>query len=222
METMTFGDFKVLCFKKQNTAKGIIVPVYKKILADLLTPVNAYLKIKEQSNYSFLLESVEGGERIARYSFLGYHPSEIVSLTDGKVTHTSGEESATYKGNGLDQLRDILSKYEPVDIMGLPPLTCGAIGYISYNSVRYFFNLNGNSSSTLSSQDQPPDMQFAFYRTIMAFDHFKHQAILISNVFINDDELKSLNDSVTCLPPCVLCARWRLHCPTGQSPHTDA
>ena len=195
METMTFGDFKVLCFKKQNPAKGIIVPVYKKILADLLTPVNAYLKIKEQSNYSFLLESVEGGERIARYSFLGYHPSEIVSLTDGKVMHTSGEESTTYKGNGLDQLRDILSKYEPVDIMGLPPLTCGAIGYISYNSVRYFFNLNGNSSSTLSSQDQPPDMQFAFYRTIMAFDHFKHQAILISNVFINDDELKSLNDN---------------------------
>ena len=194
METMTFSDFKALCSNKQSTAKGIIVPVYKKILADLFTPVNAYLKIKDQSKYSFLLESVEGGERIARYSFLGYDPSEILSLNDGKVSHTSGEKSTSYQGNGLDQLRDILSKYEPVDIMGLPPLTCGAIGYISYNSVRYFFNLNGDSSSAVSSKDQPPDMQFAFYRTIMAFDHFKHQAILVSNVFIDPDELKSLND----------------------------
>ena len=145
METMTFSDFKALCSNEQNTTKGIIVPVYKKILADLLTPVNAYLKIKDQSDYSFLLESVEGGERIARYSFIGYDPSEIVSLNDGKVTHTSGENSTSSEGNGLDQLRDIISKYEPVDIMGLPPLTCGAIGYISYNSVRYFYNLNGDS-----------------------------------------------------------------------------
>ena len=194
METTTFGDFKALCSKKHKINKGVIVPVYKKILADLLTPVNAYLKIRDQSEYSFLLESVEGGERIARYSFIGYEPSEIVSLQDGKVTHISGESTSSCDGNGLDQLRDILSKYEPVEITGLPPLTCGAIGYLSYNSVRYFFNLSGNSSSAAFSKDQPPDMEFAFYRTIMAFDHFKHQAILVSNVFIDSEELKSLND----------------------------
>jgi len=195
METMTFSNFKALCSEKHKTTKGVIVPVYKKILADLLTPVNAYLKIKDQSNYSFLLESVEGGERIARYSFIGYEPSEILSLSEGKVTHISGEKTSSSEGNGLDQLRDIISKYEPVEISDLPPLTCGAIGYISYNSVKYFFNLDGDPSSTMSPQDQPPDMQFAFYRTIMAFDHFKHQAILVSNVFMNSDELKSLNDN---------------------------
>ena len=195
MNTTRYEEFKKLCQTKPNGKKGLIVPIYRKVLADLITPVNAYLKIRNSSDFSFLLESVEGEERFARYSFLGQGPSELLTLRDSKVTHTIEGEDNVNEGNGIDQLRDILSKYDPVDLPELPPFTGGAVGFISYDAVRYFIKLNGKSDHD-SDTDQPPEMQFAFYRTIMAFDHFKHQAILISNVFLDSDELKSMNETV--------------------------
>ena len=195
MNTTGYEEFKKLCQTEPNGKTGLIVPIYRKVLADLITPVNAYLKIRNSSDFSFLLESVEGEERFARYSFLGYEPSELLTLRDSKVTHTTAGVDNVNNGNGIDQLRDILSKYDPVDLPELPPFTGGAVGYISYDAVRYFVKLNEKSDHD-SDTDQPPEMQFAFYRTIMAFDHFKHQAILISNVFLDSDELKSMNETV--------------------------
>ncbi|MCH7495527.1 MAG: anthranilate synthase component I [Candidatus Marinimicrobia bacterium] len=192
---MDFSEFRSLIKTSSGGSSGLIIPVYKKILADLLTPVNAYLKIRNASDYSFLLESVEGEERFARYSFLGHGPSEILTLKDNEVSYLSGDQLNRSRGNGIDQLRELLSKYEPVELSGLPPLTGGAIGYISYDAVRYFVNLNG-SDKLKTQNNSPPDLQFAFYRTIMAFDHFKHQAVLISNVFLEPDEVASGDESL--------------------------
>ena len=195
MNTTTYQEFKKLCQPKPKTESGLIIPIYRKVLADLITPVNAYLKIRNSSKYSFLLESVEGEERFARYSFLGQGPSEVLSLSNNKVTYSLSGIVNEDTGNGIDQLREILSKYDPVNLPELPPFTGGAVGYISYDAVRYFFNLNG-SSHRYSQTNQPPELHFVFYRTIMAFDHFKHQAILISNVFLDSNELKSMNETV--------------------------
>ena len=195
MNTTTYEEFKKLCQPKSKSESGLIIPVYRKVLADLITPVSAYLKIRNSSDYSFLLESVEGEERFARYSFLGQGPSELLTLNNNKVTHSLSGVVYEETGNGIDQLREILSKYDPVNLPELPPFTGGAVGYISYDAVRYFFKLNGSSRQD-SQTDQPPELHFALYRTIMAFDHFKHQAILISNVFLDSNEIKNMNESV--------------------------
>ncbi|MCH7886377.1 MAG: chorismate-binding protein, partial [Candidatus Marinimicrobia bacterium] len=195
MNTTTYKEFKKLCQTKPKSESGLIIPIYRKVLADLITPVYAYLKIRNSSDYSFLLESVEGEERFARYSFLGQGPSELLTLSNNRVTHTLSGAVNEDTGNGIDQLREILSKYDPVDLPELPPFTGGAVGYISYDAVRQFVNLNGSSRQD-SQTNQPPELHFAFYRTIMAFDHFKHQAILISNVFLDSNELKSMNETV--------------------------
>ncbi len=194
MTTTTYEDFERMCQTKPKGKSGLIVPIYRRILADLLTPVNAYLKIRDSSNYSFLLESVEGEERFARYSFLGCGPSEILSLNDHKVSFSISGDVSISEGNGIDQLRDILSKYDPVDLPELPPFTGGAVGYISYDAVRYFVNLNG--SSFREQPEKEPELQFAFYRTILVFDHFKHQAILISNVFLDPDEIADSDEEL--------------------------
>ena len=195
MNTTTFDEFIKLCQTKPKGKSGLIVPIYRKVLADLITPVNAYLRIRNSSVYSFLLESVEGEERFARYSFLGFGPSELLTLSNNRVTLTMSGVVNEFTGNGIDQLREIISKYDSVDLPELPPFTGGAVGYISYDAVRQFFNLN-ESSHHDSDKNQPPELQFAFYRTIMAFDHFKHQAILISNVFLDSNELKNMNATV--------------------------
>ena len=195
MDNMDFSEYKSLIKTSSGGRSGLIIPVYKKILADLLTPVNAYLKIRNASDYSFLLESVEGEERFARYSFLGHGPSEILTLKDNEVSYLSGDQLDRTEGNGNDQLRELLSKYDSVELSGLPPLTGGAIGYISYDAVRYFVNLDG-SNKIKRPVNSPPDLQFAFYRTIMAFDHFKHQAVLISNVFLEPDEVTSGDENL--------------------------
>jgi anthranilate synthase component 1 len=110
---------------KKLKKQGNLMPVYREIKADLETPVSAYLKIAHGS-YSFLLESVEGGERLARYSFLGTEPARIIS-TDNR--------------NSVDPLRLIdkeFKKYQTVPIEGLPRFHGGMVGYLSYEVARYF------------------------------------------------------------------------------------
>src|SRR5881396_65339 len=128
----TYEDFLSLA------AEGTVVPVVKRVMADLLTPVAAYLKIERLSSYSFLLESVEGGEKVARYSFIGFEPEIIVRSRANRVTieRQSGDEETDQPM--LTVLRRLSGNHIPVRIPDLPPFVCGAVGYLSYDAARWF------------------------------------------------------------------------------------
>jgi anthranilate synthase component I len=163
-------------------ARGTVVPVVKTVMADLLTPVSAYLKIEGQSPYAFLLESVEGGEKIARYSFLGCAPHTIVRARGGEVTieradgtkETSGEQM-------LDVLREMMRAHRPVKVPYLPPFAGGAVGYFGYDAVRWFERLPADAPDDLK-MDTAAVM---FYSSLLAFDRVRHQIQIIVNVFTN-------------------------------------
>ncbi|MGB9336852.1 MAG: hypothetical protein WCB14_17725, partial [Candidatus Acidiferrales bacterium] len=115
---------------------GNLVPVYDCFTADLLTPVGAYLRIARGAGYSFLLESVEGGENIARYTFVGADPAEVFRSRDRKCAVESASGREEFDENPIEVLRRLMARYRPVRVPGLPPLTGGAIGYFAYDMVR--------------------------------------------------------------------------------------
>jgi anthranilate synthase component 1 len=122
--------------------KGNLIPVYRDILTDFETPLSAFTKI-DKSDYSFLLESVEGGERLARYSILGSDPSLIFSSKLGKITLTEGTVSRSFasKIDPIDELKKILNRYKFVDVKGLPRFSGGLVGFFGYDMVRFIENL---------------------------------------------------------------------------------
>jgi anthranilate synthase component 1 len=160
-------------------AEGTVVPVVKRVMADLLTPVAAYLKIERLSPHSFLLESVEGGEKVARYSFLGFDPQTIVRSHAGKVIIES--ESGTEESDQpmLSVLRRISGKHIPVRLPDLPPFVCGAVGYMGYDAVRWFEKIPDNNPDDLGVDDAV----MMFFSRLLVFDHVRHQIQLIANVF---------------------------------------
>ncbi|HXM16999.1 MAG TPA: hypothetical protein VN933_17265, partial [Candidatus Eremiobacteraceae bacterium] len=116
----------------QRLAKqGNLIPVYDVLPADLLTPVSAYLRIAQGARYSFLLESVEGGEKIARYTFAGANPEEVFRYASGACVLEGRERVVWEEKNPVAFLRARMEKFRPVRVPGLPPLVAGAIGYFS-------------------------------------------------------------------------------------------
>ncbi|MFA4843356.1 MAG: anthranilate synthase component I [Candidatus Margulisiibacteriota bacterium] len=146
---------------KKLARKGNLVPVYKEIVADLETPVSAFKKI--EGEYSFLLESIEGGEKIARYSFLGTCAKKQL------LTFSS-----------LEEVRAALKKYRPVETKGLPRFTGGLVGYISYDAVREIERLPDKNLDDLKM----PQLQFLLADAFLAFDHVKHKILIIANAHI--------------------------------------
>src|SRR6266481_4471382 len=121
----------------QRLAKqGNLIPVYDVFSADLLTPVSAYLRIAQGARYSFLLESVEGGEKIARYTFAGAHPEEVFRYASGACVLESRDRIVWEERDPISFLRERIERFRPVRLPGLPPLVAGAIGYFSYDMVR--------------------------------------------------------------------------------------
>jgi len=104
---------------KQLQSQGNVIPVYKSVIADFLTPVSAFLKLEKDRSHAFLLESIEGGERIARYSFLGVDPFLITRYRDGEPA------------NFIQNLRDPMDRFKSVKLSNLPPFTGGAVGYLA-------------------------------------------------------------------------------------------
>ncbi len=159
-----------------------LIPVYEVITADLLTPVLAYLKIREKGKQSFLLESVEGSTKMARYSFIGKNPERIIANKGANIVEKSdGVVSKTNKSI-FEFIREEIKKYNQPKIDGLPDFTGGIVGYLGYENVSLIekvITFNNNDSEN-------PDSIFGIYNTILAFDHYKHQIILISNVKIDD------------------------------------
>lgn len=158
---------------------GNLVPVYETFTADLLTPVGAHLRLAHDAKYSFLLESVEGGETIARYTFAGANPDEVFRARGRRCTLESGGKEAEFESDPIEEMRRLTARYRPVPIAGLPPLTAGAIGYFAYDMVRLFERIPD------SGRDDPhlDDCVMMFYRGVVAFDHVQHRVWVIQNVF---------------------------------------
>jgi len=153
---------------------GNLVPVYREIVADLETPVSAFLKIA-RGGYSFLLESVEGGEHLARYSFIGTEPYSILA--------TGGKGNALPAIDPLPLIERELDKYKLVPLADLPRFHGGAVGYLAYEVVRHFEELPSPEFSPLSL----PEAIFMFADTVLVFDHLTHKIKIVSHVRLDGD-----------------------------------
>ncbi len=168
---------------------GNLVPVYREIMADLETPVTAYLKVA-QGPYSFLLESVEGGERLARYSFIGSDPYLILRLHDGVLTatHQRGDKQTFRFTDPLEALQGFLTPYAPVRTPGLdlPRFLGGAVGYLGYECIRYF-----EPRVPMAPDDVLglPDAVFMLTDTLLVFDHLKRKIKVVSHVHTDTGDL---------------------------------
>src|SRR5512143_528631 len=167
---------------KQKAKEGNLIPVYREILADMETPVSAFLRI-DDGRHSFLLESMEGGEKWARYSFLGRRPSVVVRSYGRKVeiTRTGKIEERSFKNDPLDTINEVLSEYSPVPDPSLPRFFGGAVGFMGYDVVRFFEDLPDREKSGLDI----PDIFFMITDTLVIFDNITHRIKVVSNAHIN-------------------------------------
>jgi anthranilate synthase component 1 len=153
-----------------------LVPVARTLSADLETPVSAFLSIAAGERHAFLLESVEGGERIGRYTFLGADPYMIVSAAGDDVRIDRRGKVEKVKAGIFDVLGRIFSEHLPAQVPGLPPFTAGAVGYFSYDAVRQLERLPAHAKDDL----EMPDCVLMFFDRLVVFDHVKHQLHLIA------------------------------------------
>lgn len=185
MTQTTFDQFTDLA------SRGTFVPVCREIMADLLTPVSAFLKIAEHSDYAFLLESVEGGEQIGRYSFLGKDPFLILRARDGRVSIEEAGVCTERHEPFIDVLRELMAKFTAPFVPGLPRFTGGAVGYFDYDAAEWF-------EPAVRLPKPPADRDqstFMVFDTILAFDHVKHRILAISNARVQPGtDLRTLYD----------------------------
>ena len=190
MRLTTFDQFVELA------RRGTFVPVCKEIIADLLTPVSAFLKIAEHSDYAFLLESVEGGERVARYSFLGKDPFLVLRARDGKTMLERAGVSTESPEPFLATLRHLMADLRSPFVPDLPRFTGGAVGFFSYDAAAWFEPaVERAHASRARSEGASGDDQagFMLFDTVLAFDHVKHRILIIANARITpDDDLDAL------------------------------
>jgi anthranilate synthase component 1 len=168
-----FAEFRRLA------KRGNLIPVYDVFSADLLTPVSAYLRIAQGARYSFLLESVEGGEKIARYTFAGANPEEVFRYANGACVLESHDRLIWEERDPVTFLRSRMQRFRPVRLPGLPPLVAGAIGYFSYDMVRLIERLPKRLKDDIGLYDA----QLMFYHGLLAFDHVQHRLWVVRNVY---------------------------------------
>jgi anthranilate synthase component I len=159
---------------KELAARGAgnVVPIYREVVADLDTPVSAFLKVR-RGRHSFLLESVEGGERISRYSFIGTEPYRIV-----RTGPTEGLET-----DPLCIIEEEIARYDVVTVGDLPPFHGGAVGYLSYEVARYFERLPAPDADPLGV----PEAVLMFSDSVLVFDHLRHRIKVVSHVRLDGD-----------------------------------
>ncbi len=170
--------------------KGNLIPVYKEMIAGTETPVSAFEKI--EGEYSYLLESVEGGVKVGRYSFLGSDPVLIIKSKGSKIEITSKGKTTRTEGDPIEALKSVLERYRPVKIKGLPVFHGGLVGYLSYDIVRFLEKLPDKNPDDLNV----PDMQFLLTDTILAFDHVDRKIMIISNVLVEGNAAKAYDEGV--------------------------
>ena len=160
--------------------KANVIPVYKEILADKLTPVSAFQKIGK--GYSYLLESVEGQEKIARFSFIGTEPSVILKSKAKSIKINKGGIVKKYFTNEpLKEIEKIMSTFKAADVKGLPRFSGGLVGYMGYDMVRFFENLPDKNPDDL----QVPDSIFMMADNLVIFDHSTHKVKIVVNAYLD-------------------------------------
>lgn len=189
----SFAEFRRLA------ARGNVVPVYQPVLADLLSPVAAFLKLvphtyakgsstraRDAASYSFLLESVEGGEHVGRFTFFGVAPFQVVSSrgTSIRVERNPGRGGRRGEETGsiFDFLREEGKRYHPVTVAGLPPFSAGAVGYLAHETVRLIERLPPRVEPDVDMDDA----LFMYFTELAAFDHVQHRLYLIANVLTDE------------------------------------
>ncbi len=182
LQPATFEDFL------REAGRGNVVPVVRSVLADLQTPVGAFLRIAGDARYAFLLESVEGGERVARYSFLGANPQMIVRGRGADTIVEKFGEPETLRGvRVMDYVREYFSERELARRSGLAPLIGGAVGYLAYDAARWFepsLEVDGQNDD----EAMPDDAVWMFYRTVLAFDRVQQRMEITSIVLTEEAE----------------------------------
>ncbi|MFH1791411.1 MAG: anthranilate synthase component I [Candidatus Omnitrophota bacterium] len=173
--------------------KGNLIPVYKEIRADFDTPLSSFMKI-DDGTYSYLLESVEGGERLARYSFLGNDPSMIFESKGKEIRIRENGRTRCFTANRdpLSEIKDIMRKYRYVGVKGLPRFSGGLVGYMGYDMVRFFERLPAAAKDDLGL----PDSVFVLTDTILIFDHVERVIKIVSNAHVDSSPARAYRDAV--------------------------
>jgi anthranilate synthase component 1 len=170
--TPSLGEFQKLARAHS------LVPVTRVVAADLETPVSAYLKVAAEEPEAFLLESVEGGERVGRYTFIGIRPYKKMTAKDGRIRVVEGKKRREYDGDIFAELKAALHGETPAKLVGLPPFTAGAVGFFSYDVVRSIETL----PSTAVDELHVPDAHLMFFDEVLGFDHVKKAIHLMVTV----------------------------------------
>jgi anthranilate synthase component 1 len=169
-------DFNSFC---ELARQGNLVPVFEMFTADTLTPVSAYLRVARGARYACLLESVEGGEKVARYTFVGANPVEVFRYVNGACVLEKEGRISREQTNPIEFLRTRVERYRPVRLPGLPPLVAGAIGYFAYDMVRLFEKIPDTGRDDVGMDDAV----MMFFLGLVVFDHVRHQVWIVRNVF---------------------------------------
>ena len=178
MNHPTLEDFRKIA------RPGTLVPVYREVMADLETPVTAYMKIAKDQAYAFMLESVEQTGNLGRYSFLGANPSVVFKSRGREVRIVREGASETFESDApLEELRKLMRQYKPVHVDGLPAFHGGAVGYVGYDEVRFFEKLPDKNPDQLNL----PDLYFLITDTILIFDHVRNRLMLVSHAQVGQD-----------------------------------
>jgi anthranilate synthase component 1 len=171
--------------------RGNLVPVFAELPGDLDTPLSAYLRLRP-GPYSFLLESVEGGEKWARYSFLGTDPLMVLTAKDGRIILRRSGNRVVERlpdGNPLEALRGLLRQFQPVSVPGLPRFQGGAVGYLAYDMVRHMERLPATTHDDLGLADAV----FMFTDTLLVFDNLRHRLLVMANAHIQAQDDRSID-----------------------------
>lgn len=164
-----------------------MVPIVRELVADTLTPVTAFLRLRAGGRPAFLLESVEGGERIGRYSFLGTDPFAGIRAdgTRTEILGPEGEVTRVEERSFFDVLQEEVDRFAAAaSRVGLPPFTGGAVGYIGYDTIRLIERIPDRHSPA----EEMPDAVFYLHDTVVAFDHARHRMLLVANVYFDSED----------------------------------
>ncbi len=169
--------------------RGNLIPVFTELPADLDTPLSAFLRLRP-GPYAFLLESVEGGEKWARYSFLGSDPLMVITSSGARTTlRTTDGKTEHLPGNPFQALRGLMKRFHPVPVRGLPRFQGGAVGYLAYDAVRHLERL----PATARDDQGLPDAVFLLTDTLLVFDNLRHRLLVIASAHVERTDPASLD-----------------------------
>ncbi len=181
---LTFSEVREL------NQRSNVIPLVTRVPSDVETPVTAWLKLCRNSRYGFLLESVEGGEKLARYSFLGRDPFLVVQGWRNRVRLLQGKHAREIEALPIPFLAELFAAYRPATRPDLPRFTGGGVGYFSYDSVRWNERIPDRNPDQLGL----PEMQIGLYRDLIVFDHLRQEIVLIANI-LHDVKASGLRDA---------------------------